>query len=878
MRYAIRRRPTAALVATLFLLGVVSHSGTRCLAQESQTSAVAHSGNADQGEKLAAVGGVAPKFKGEDSGSLTATDRSGHQLGKCPLKHTAVSAHISGYVARVTVKQVFSNPFKDSIEAIYTFPLSQTGAVDEMLMKIGDRTIRGTIQRREEARKIYESAKSRGQVASLLEQERPNIFTQSVANIQPGKQIEITLQYIDLLPYQSGSFSFAFPTVVGPRFNPGTPTESAGTGSSPDTTEVPDGSKITPPVTRKGTRAGHDISIDVFVDAGIPLGPIDSKSHDVAIERRGQSTAAISLKDKDTIPNKDFVLTWQVADEQLKSGYLAHKDGPSGYFTVLLMPPKAITPDKLSPKEMIFIIDTSGSQSGGPLEKAKETANYAIDRLTPQDTIQVITFNSGCGELFDKPQPANLLSKLQAKVFISALSARGGTIMAPAVERACSIPTDEHRLRIVTLMTDGYIGNDFEILGMVRKLRGNSRWFSFGTGNGVNRFLIDQIASEGGGEAHYVLLNSSGEQVAKEFYDKISSPVLIDIKVDFDGLSVNEVFPTQISDVWAQRPLYFKGRYSKSGRGTVRISGFAAGRPYEQTLAVHLPDIEPANQALAPIWARAKVDRLMCEDWSGAQKGSVNKELKDEIIAVAVEHHIMTQYTSFVAVEEKVVTTDGKSRTVAVPVEMPEGVSYEGVFGTEQTTPASRFSFSPNYWQTQSAGANAGSINISAGGSLSLSTASLPQYQTANVVAGYQGSTVDTSAGNVTAARANIRPSSALLNVRPRSQLLLPQTSVQTVSSNRDKLAKSLRDLVSKYTKQMSKKKLDGLKITDGKIIVQVQLSNWSADTLVKLRKAGLRTAMIAAGANPVVGEIAVENLEELAGLDEVVLVEPVSY
>ncbi len=619
------------------------------------------------------------QFKADGSGTLVAMLGSGKKLGQCPLKHTSVTANVSGYVARVTVKQVFENPFKDKIEAVYTFPLSETGAVDDMRMKVGERVIKGTIKKREEAKEIYDKAKAHGQVAALLDQERPNIFTQSVANILPGNQIEVTLQYVDLLPYESGRYTFAFPTVVGPRFMPGTPAGKTGTGRLADTSLVPDASKISPPVAAKGERAGHDISIDVNIDSGVPIHAIRSGLHEITTTQPNAQTAKISLTGKNTIPNKDFVLSWDVAGDQIKSGYLTYKPTKTsdGYFTVMVMPPKRATPEQIQPKEMIFVIDCSGSQSGPPLEKAKETMRYIIEHMNKEDTFQIIAFSNDARPMFAKPMKVSAEMKKQALHYINGLSANGGTWMAPAVEAACKTPADANRLRIVTFMTDGYVGNDMEIIGMIKKLRGKSRWFSFGTGSSVNRFLIDSMAKEGGGEAEYVLLNSSGNEVGKKFYDRISSPVLTDIKLDFEGVQVKEVFPHEVSDVWAEKPLYIKGRYIKPGAGTISISGFSGGKPYLEKIKVNFPENAGGNESIGSVWARAKVDRLMSEDWINAQSGSVNKELKDEIIKVALDHHIMTQYTSFVAVEEKISTKGGTIKTVAVPVEIPDGVSRE---------------------------------------------------------------------------------------------------------------------------------------------------------------------------------------------------------
>lgn len=822
------------------------------------------------------------QFKGDGSGTLVAMLGTGKKLGQCPLKHTSVTANVTGYVARVTVKQIFENPFKDKIEAVYTFPLSETGAVDDMKMKVGERVIKGSIKKREEAKEIYDNAKAHGQVAALLDQERPNIFTQSVANILPGNQIEVTLQYVDLLPYESGRYTFAFPTVVGPRFMPGTPAGKSGSGRLADTTSVPDASRISPPVAAKGERAGHDISIDVNIDSGVPIQSIRSVLHEVTSNQPNAQTAKISLTNKNTIPNKDFVLSWDVASDQIKSGYLTYKPSKTadGYFTVMVMPPKRATPEQIQPKEMIFVIDCSGSQSGPPLDKAKETMRYIIEHMNKEDTFQIIAFSNDARPMFAKPMKVSPEMKKQAIHYINGLTANGGTWMAPAVESACKTPADANRLRIVTFMTDGYVGNDMEIIGMIKKLRGKSRWFSFGTGNGVNRFLIDAMAKEGGGEAEYVLLNSSGNEVGKKFYDRISSPVLTDIKLDFEGVQVKEVYPHEVSDVWAEKPLYIKGRYIKPGAGTVSISGFSGGKPYLEKIKVNFPENASGSESIGSVWARAKVDRLMSEDWMGAQSGSVNKELKDEIVKVALDHHIMTQYTSFVAVEEKTVTKGGVARTVAVPVEVPDGVSREATI-EESEMPGSPL-----------AGAPAASFGFAGGGGGAGAVYRAKRRAVTSRQAAYGGQYANGNIGYAV-------PASGLLTAKPMAGPSIaampappPRKEVKVAADKREadtlladankkqdekkpepaakanefssRLSVALQQLVSSSEKQ---KTAAGLKIRmeSGKISVEIQLTKDSEENIKALKKLGFE--LILQERTKVVGRISPDKLQELANL-----------
>ena len=614
------------------------------------------------------------------TGALQALGPDGAPLRSCPLRHTDVNVEVSGFVARVVVTQEFENPLAEPIEALYTFPLSERAAVDAMEMRTDGRTIRGTIRRREEARRIYEAARAAGQLAGLLDEERPNVFTQTIANLMPGATVRVRIEYVEPLPFADGRFEFSFPTVVGPRFVP---------------PGVPDAARITPPVTPKGTRAGHDISIRVDVDAGVPIEAIESPLHRIDVRRDGPRRARVRLRRGSEIPNRDFVLRYQVGGEGVRSTHLVHRPegNGDGYVTFVLVPPARVTAETAAPKEMIFVIDRSGSQMGAPLQKAKETMHWILDHMHPRDTFQVVSFSNSTQTLFDRPRLASPEMIRQARAHIDGLEANGGTMMADAVARVCATPADDNRLRIVTFMTDGYVGNDFEVLGMVQRLRGASRWFPFGTGNATNRFLLDHMARLGGGETEYVLLSEPGDVVAGKFWERIGSPVLTDVRVDFEGLDVVDVYPTAPADVWAERPLIVHARYRRAGHGRVVLRGFQGGRPYEQVLDVTLPEHHTGNAAIASMWARAKVEALMDRDLQALQSGIYPAPLQEEIVRVALAHRILTPFTSFVAVEDRVVNEGGISRTVQVPVEMPDGVEYEGIFGgdamQEAAAPAS---------------------------------------------------------------------------------------------------------------------------------------------------------------------------------------------
>ena len=344
---------------------------------------------------------------GDAPGSLTVIDETGKAKSTCPLKHTAVKAEISGFISRVVVTQHFENPFQEKIEAVYTFPLPENAAVDDMTMIVGERTVRSKILPREQAQAVYDAAKSAGQVAGLLDQERPNIFTQSVANILPGEQVKITISYVETLSYVNGAYEFVFPMVVGPRYVPGSAKQvSQGNGFAPDTNQVPDASRITPKSPPAGMRSGHDISLEVALDAGLIIDNIDSKTHPVEVQRPDVRSARLRLKEVTTIPNKDFVLRYDVAGQAIQDALLTHCSDKGGFFTLILQPPDRVTAQDVTPKELVFVLDTSGSMQGFPIEKAKETMKLALDNLYPSDTFNLITFAGDTRILFPQPVPA----------------------------------------------------------------------------------------------------------------------------------------------------------------------------------------------------------------------------------------------------------------------------------------------------------------------------------------------------------------------------------------------------------------------------------------------------------------------------------------
>lgn len=938
-----------------------------------------------------------------EGGRLEAHHPRGGILGVCPLKHTDVKVDVSGFAARVTVRQQYSNPYADKIEAVYTFPLSHNAAVDHMTMVIGDRVIVGEVKERRLARRMYEAARAQNRVAGLLEQERPNIFTQSIANIEPGARIDIEISYVEMLDQKNGEYTITFPMTVGPRYIPGyslgdsrapapglpeplrpraglvplgpgtyvvtetrngdpiapedlraavessVPIESpvatmdelgirmnqhitsvftveyadgvketgvlfddntgalnnrwfwcgprpsrAGTGYAPDTDRVPDASRITPmPVDPRipGNRAGHDISITVTIDTGGPgITAVESRlhpiiRHDGMIREDGSpSRTTITLAARDEIPNKDFVLTWRQTSDTIRHAAFTHS-GPKGdFFTLMVQPPKRVDDAMAIPKELVFVLDTSGSMQGFPIEKAKEVMTKAMAELRPQDTFNVITFSGDTAVLWNEPRPGIAENIAAARDFIAARRSGGGTEMMKAIHTALSrtsdgapspriltpadllnLPADGRRvemridafrdapgiagsgepffierpdtapvpfadwlhrylmsarigpefwdnticgtwetrdgkrvlvfeswsslaarpLRIVCFMTDGYVGNDMEIIDAIKRNAESTRVFSFGIGNSVNRYLLDNMARAGRGEAEYVLLTENADDKVRAFAERIRTPVLADVQVEFspnvtvtDVVSPGMIGPPEwrpafgepmpdpavvavdpagaagspraaarpmeggrgafvLPDLFDVKPIVLHGRFvrpvagrpSNSGgapvgndaKGWAIVRGRTASGPFEQRVELDLtgragPDLQsrgpapsrspddaaippaPArmlgaawdadewsygmhNQVIATLWARCKVEQLMNEDLAGAQQGGVRPDLRSEIIALSEEFNLLTQYTSFVAIDKARITINGVPRLVTVPIELPSGVSWEGNFG-----------------------------------------------------------------------------------------------------------------------------------------------------------------------------------------------------
>jgi Ca-activated chloride channel family protein len=601
-----------------------------------------------------------------------------------PLKHTDVKASISGYIAMVEVTQQFRNPYNSKIEAVYVFPLPHNAAVNEFLMIVGERRIRGIIRERQEAERIYHAARSQGYVASLLTQERPNIFAQSVANIEPGKEIDVNIKYFHTLDYVDGWYEFVFPMVVGPRFNPpqgasgvspeeeptrnGT-SKGGGIGAVVRGQSGASGQRTELQYLKPSERSGHDISLTVDVNAGVAVEESVCRTHNVSKETVSAARFAVALSPNDRIPNKDFVLRYKVAGDRIKPSLLTHRDERGGYFTLMLYPPQELNALGRQALELVFVLDCSGSMSGRPLAQAKAAIERALRRLQPLDTFQLIRFSTDATALGSKPllaTPENLRRGLD---YLRSLNSEGGTMMIEGIKAALDFPHDPQRLRFVCFLTDGYIGNEGEILGEVHNRLGASRIFSFGVGSSVNRYLLDHMARLGRGAVAYLGLNDDGAMVMDDFFERISHPALTDLRVDWGGMQVSEVFPDRMPDVFVGRPVILTGRFNGNINTVVRIVGNATGRPVELAIPATLDQTAATHRGLPSVWARMKIAGLADQ---ATYRNAVN--LPGQIKQVALDYGLMSAFTAFVAVDSTRRTEGKEGTTVPVAVPVPEGV------------------------------------------------------------------------------------------------------------------------------------------------------------------------------------------------------------
>lgn len=601
-----------------------------------------------------------------------------------------VDVTVSGPTLRARVTQVFRNTSKDWVEATYVYPLPDGGAVDTLKMVIGDRIVIGDIKERQRARVIYEEAKRNGQKAALTEQQRPNIFTNAVANIGPGETVLVQIEYQEPVQQSGHEFSLRVPMVVAPRYNPAPVVQSVdlradggGWGSSA-VDPVPDRDRISPEVLDPAKHGPvNPTNITVHLDAGFPLGEVKSLYHAVRIESPDNATRIIHLADGVVPADRDFELTWQPAAEATPSvGLFREHVGDSDYLLAYVTPPSIEQATrKPLPREMIFVIDNSGSMGGTSIAQAKAGLLYALSRLQPGDRFNVIRFDHTMSMLFADVAPADNEHLAQAHAFVTALQASGGTEMIPPMRAAL---TDHHAdgntVRQVVFLTDGCIGNEQQLFDTITAMRGRSRVFMVGIGSAPNSYLMTRAAELGRGTFTHI---GSVEQVEirmRELFGKLESPAVTQLAVSFSDARA-ELSPDVLPDLYRGEPLILSARLSKLA-GTMQIKGQIGDRPWSVTLPLAAA---AEGRGLSKLWARRKIADA---EVALTTRTLTSEEADKAILALALEHQLVTRLTSLIAVDQTPSRPAGEPLTLReLPLNLPAGWDFEKVFGERPNGP-----------------------------------------------------------------------------------------------------------------------------------------------------------------------------------------------
>lgn len=584
-------------------------------------------------------------------------------LEEFPLKSANVQADIAGVVANITINQRYENTGQHPINAIYVFPASTRIAVYGMKMSIGERVQVAEVQERSEAIKTFQNAKRAGKNASLLEQQRPNVFQMSVANIMPGDVVEVELQYNELLVPSEGEYELVFPTVVGPRFSGGSPL------AHPDKE-----SWVKNPYLAQGEVSPHSFHFELSLTSAIPIQEITSPSHPLTIDYRGSSLAQVELDPKDALAgSKDLIIRYRLQNKQIQTGLMLHEGESENYFLLMLQPPEGVKLEDIPSREYIFVVDVSGSMNGFPLDVAKSLMNKLLSNLRESDKFNILLFAGASQLLADNSVSATSQNIRQAVSWLSSQRGAGGTLLLPALQQALALPKEESSSRSIVVMTDGYVDVEKAAFDLVRNQTGNANVFSFGIGSSVNRFLIEGLARVGGGEPFIVTKQSEASDVVAKFINYLRSPLLTGIIAHYRDLDVYDIEPQNIPDLFAERPILLYGKYRGEPSGKIVLSGYQGNRFIESEITVN-SSVSTDNPALELLWARKRLELM--QDY---QKLGSSSDLKQEIINLGLKYNLLTDYTSFVAVDPQVRNIGEKPKSVKQPLSLPQGVSNQAV-------------------------------------------------------------------------------------------------------------------------------------------------------------------------------------------------------
>ncbi|HBS87795.1 MAG: hypothetical protein A2W91_11230 [Bacteroidetes bacterium GWF2_38_335] len=574
-----------------------------------------------------------------------------------PLKSTSAEVNIVGVIADVSIKQVYKNEGKSTIEAIYTFPASSKAAVYSMEMKIGSRKIVAQIKEKEKARAEYEEAKNSGQSASLLEQQRPNVFQMNVANIRPGETIEVSMKYTEMLVPEAGTYSFVYPTVVGPRYTAGAAAEDT---------------YLNTPYQKEGETPFSSFDLNVYLAAGMPIDNISCTTHKTNITYPQSDMAEIKLDQSEKNGgNRDFILEYSLGGDKIQSGLLLYEHGDENFFMMMVEPPKKVLNEDIPPREYIFIVDVSGSMTGFPLTVSKKLMRNLVTNLRSTDKFNVMVFAGSSGFLSETSLNATSANIEQAISYIENQKGGGGTNLLPALEKALTFPRGTESLsRSFVIITDGYVDVEKKAFDLIRNNCDNANTFIFGIGSSVNRYIIEGIAHVGMSEPFVVTNSENCDNIAEKFRKYINSPVLTQIKRTITGIDAYDMEPTTIPDVMAERPVIIYGKYRNNADGSITLKGHAGKEKFKKTIKFSEAKPDKRNSAIRYLWARERIKML--DDYNNA---NYDETTVKEVTGLGLKYNLMTAYTSFVAIDEQKVTVNGNTKTVKQALPMPQGVS-----------------------------------------------------------------------------------------------------------------------------------------------------------------------------------------------------------
>jgi Ca-activated chloride channel homolog len=631
-------------------------------------------------------------------GGTIKTDAFG-KIVDFPSLKTDIKANIKGDSVTVTVIQTFINPTNKPVHAKYLFPLNKDAAINSMVMEIGNEIVEAKIKEKKAAKKIYDDAKLEGKAASLLERHRPNMFTQNIANLIPGLPIKVSIKYIQKIPKIDNDYELVIPLIVGPRYIPkkqivqavGFITNSEEDKKQSEDMQIYGKWNISdippyPPLFKKNNPTAIEpsrVSIKVTLESGTPISEAYSNTHKIDL-LGGQFKKHITLSKKSIIDNRDFILRYNLGGSDIQGGFLAHKGTEENFFSLMIEPPKEFKEENVIGRELVFVMDTSGSMDGDPLQASKIFMRHALRNLRKQDSFRIIRFSNNPSEFASRSLQANPQNLKRGLSFVNRLQANGGTELAPAIRQAFQYKQPLNMLQVIIFLSDGYVGNESEILEIInQRMNSNSRIYSFGVGTSVNRYLLNEMAYIGRGFFRVMDPTKTPHDFAIKFANKLKTPLLADIKIDWGKLEVSDVTPTKIPDLFAGETVRIYGKYKGTGIHNIRVKGWVKGRKADLPIKASLQSnpVEKENSSIPLIWANSKIiDYMRLKNTPTNLRNTKisDKEIIGKVIKLGLKYSLVTKWTSFVAVSRKIINPNpGNASNTQVPLPKVKGVTYK---------------------------------------------------------------------------------------------------------------------------------------------------------------------------------------------------------